>query len=57
MDGVYGHQYIARRNVAKALAAKVFDGVFDLGEAKDVATQTTSTIKADLRSEITGGTS
>jgi len=29
VDGVYGHQKLARRNVAMALAAKVEDGSFD----------------------------
>ena len=36
-DGVYGHQYLARRNVAKALAIKVEDGVFDVDRAKEIA--------------------
>jgi hypothetical protein len=35
-DGVYGHQFIARDNVAKALAAKVADGCFDLDRAKEI---------------------
>ena len=30
VDGVYDHQYLARRNVASALAQKVGDGSFDL---------------------------
>ncbi|MBD3308157.1 amidohydrolase family protein, partial [candidate division KSB3 bacterium] len=37
VDGVYGHQYLARENVSKALALKVEDGVFDLDQAKEIA--------------------
>jgi uncharacterized protein len=37
IDGVYGHQRIARENVAKALAQKVADGSFDLDRAKEIA--------------------
>jgi len=37
IDGVYGHQFMARENVAKALAAKVADGAFDVDRAKEVA--------------------
>ena len=37
VDGVYGHQKIARQNVSKALAIKVEDGVFDVEEAKVIA--------------------
>jgi predicted TIM-barrel fold metal-dependent hydrolase len=37
VDGVYGHQKIARQNVSKALAAKVNEGVFDIDEAKVIA--------------------
>jgi hypothetical protein len=37
VDGVYGHQYIARDNVAKALAMKVAGGCFDLDRAKEIA--------------------
>ena len=37
VDGVYGHQYLARRNVAAALAQKVDDGSFDLARAKEIA--------------------
>jgi len=37
VDGVYGHQYLARRNVAAALAQKVADGSFDLDRAKEIA--------------------
>jgi len=36
-DGVYGHQYLARRNVAKALAIKVSEGTFDVDRAKEIA--------------------
>jgi len=37
VDGVYGHQYIARRNVAASLAVKVEDGSFDMDRAKEIA--------------------
>jgi hypothetical protein len=37
VDGVYGHQKIARDNVAKALAQKVADGSFDLDRANEIA--------------------
>jgi len=37
VDGVYGHQYLARRNVAASLAQKVDDGTFDMDRAKEVA--------------------
>ena len=37
VDAVYGHQYIARENVARALAAKVDEGVFDLDRARELA--------------------
>ena len=37
VDGVYGHQYIARENIARALAIKIHQGVFDLDRAKQVA--------------------
>jgi len=36
-DGVYGHQYLAREDVARALAIKVADGCFDVERAKEVA--------------------
>lgn len=36
-DGVYGHQVITRRNVARALAIKVGDDVFDIDRAKEIA--------------------
>ena len=37
VDGVYGHQQLARENVSKALATKVRDGVFDVDRAKEIA--------------------
>lgn len=37
VDGVYGHQRIARENVAAALTEKIADGVFDLDRAKQLA--------------------
>ena len=37
VDAIYGHQYIARENIARALAIKVEQGVFDLDRAKQVA--------------------
>ena len=37
VDGVYGHQLLARENVAKALSIKVAQGVFDLGRAREIA--------------------
>ena len=37
IDGVYGHQLLARQNVAASLAQKVTDGTFDLARAKQVA--------------------
>ncbi len=37
IDGVYGHQYLARRNVAAALAQKVADESICLARAKEVA--------------------
>ncbi len=36
IDGVYGHQYLARENVAKALALKVREGLFDVDRAKEI---------------------
>ncbi len=38
VDGVYGHQKLARENVATVLAAKVADGSFDLDRAREIAT-------------------
>ncbi len=37
IDGVYGHQYLARRNVARALAQKIEDETMDLDRAKQIA--------------------
>ncbi len=37
VEGVYGHQYLARRNVAAALAQKVADQSMDLDRAKEIA--------------------
>lgn len=37
VDGVYGHQVMARQNVSKALAAKIDEGVIDLDRAKEIA--------------------
>jgi predicted TIM-barrel fold metal-dependent hydrolase len=38
VDGVYGHQALARQNVASALARKVDDGSFSLARAVELAT-------------------
>ncbi len=37
IDGVYGHQLLARQNVAASLAQKVDDRTFSLARAKEVA--------------------
>lgn len=37
VDGVYGHQQIARENVSKALAMKVNEDIFDPDRAKEIA--------------------
>ncbi len=37
IDGVYGHQAMARRNVARVLADKVEAGLFDVDEATEIA--------------------
>jgi predicted TIM-barrel fold metal-dependent hydrolase len=37
VDGVYGHQYLARRDVAKALAQKIDEGLFDVEKAGEIA--------------------
>jgi len=37
VDGVVGHAFIARENVARALAIKVDEGVFDLNRARQLA--------------------
>ena len=36
VDGVYGHQYLAREDVSRALAIKVEEGVFDIDRAKEI---------------------
>ncbi len=38
VDGIYGHQAIARENIARTLAARVDLGVCDLDRAKQLAT-------------------
>lgn len=37
IDGVYGHQYMARINIARALSVAVANGIFDMEKAKIVA--------------------
>lgn len=37
IDGVYGHQLLARQNVAAALAQKVTDGSISLSRAKEIS--------------------
>ncbi len=37
VDGICGHQYLARLNISKALAKAIEDGAFDLDRAKEVA--------------------
>ena len=37
VDGVYGHQYLAREDVARALSSKVEEGLFGPDEAADIA--------------------
>jgi predicted TIM-barrel fold metal-dependent hydrolase len=37
IDGVYGHLKLAQQDVAKALAIKVEEGLFDMEKAKEVA--------------------
>lgn len=37
LDGVYGHQYIARQNIARALTIKIEQGAFDMDYARQVA--------------------
>jgi predicted TIM-barrel fold metal-dependent hydrolase len=37
VDGVYGHQQLARDNIATVLAAKVADGSFDMDRAREIA--------------------
>jgi hypothetical protein len=38
IDGVYGHQLIARQNVASALSQKVADGTISISRAEEIAT-------------------
>jgi len=37
VDGVYGHQFMARVNVAKALSIKVKEGLFNIDKAKEIS--------------------
>jgi len=37
VDGVYGHQYIARQNIARALAFKVDQSAFGIDDARRIA--------------------
>ena len=37
IDGVYGHLKLAQQDVAKALAVKVGEGLFDMDKAKEIA--------------------
>jgi hypothetical protein len=39
VDGIYGHQYMARENVARALALRVEAGACDVDEARRLATR------------------
>jgi hypothetical protein len=43
IDGVYGHQYLARENVSKALAIKVGQNIFDTARAREIARMLFST--------------
>jgi hypothetical protein len=36
VDGVYGHQYMARCNVCRALSKKVEEHVFDVARAQQI---------------------
>ncbi|MCP4351569.1 MAG: amidohydrolase family protein [Desulfobacterales bacterium] len=36
IDAIVGHQKIARENVSRALSEAIFDGVFDINEAKKI---------------------
>jgi len=38
VDGIYGHQLLARQNVAAALAQKVTDGSLSHARAEEIAT-------------------
>ncbi len=37
IDGIYGHQYMARRNIAAVLSDKVEAGLFGIDEARRIA--------------------
>jgi len=37
VDGVYGHQYLARENIARALSIKIDQGAFDVNKAEQIA--------------------
>ncbi|MCL5070927.1 MAG: amidohydrolase family protein [Actinobacteria bacterium] len=37
VDGVFGHQYLARENVTKALSKKVSENLFDIDKAKEIS--------------------
>ena len=37
VDGVYGHQFLARQNVSTSLARKVDEGIFDVDTAVHIA--------------------
>jgi len=37
IDGVYGHQFLARQNVSRALAVKVDEGMMDVDRAKEIS--------------------
>jgi hypothetical protein len=37
VDGVFGHQQLAREDVVKALALKVEEGLFDVDRAREIA--------------------
>lgn len=37
IDGVYGHQYLARRNVSISLDKKVEDGIFSIDKVKEIS--------------------
>ena len=37
LDGIYGHQYIAREDIAAALAIKIDQGAFDMDRARELA--------------------
>ena len=37
IDGVFGHQCLARENIAKALSMKVAEKLFDIDKAKEIS--------------------